>query len=451
MDGGVNLNYKYQKDTSIKQGVYISVAVKFYLSHIIAVLWTAFSVYLSLRWLQDLSSVISFPAALIVIGGIAYIPGYLNAFLVMSLILDRQQPAKVEYPQKDVTIMIAARNEADRIADTLKYIALQDYSGKIHVKVIDNGSSDNTRENALKAGRETNLDIMVLREDKPGKFNALNTGLRSVSTDLVITLDADTILHKSAVRYLVGRIESAPDNICAVAGSVLVRNSRKNLLTRVQEWDYFLGIASIKRLQGLYQGTLVAQGAYSIYKTKAVKKVDGWPDAIGEDIVLTWRLLKQGWKVYFEPKSVAFTDVPETFKAFIRQRSRWARGMIEALRQIKPWQQPAGFVKYLTGINLLMPYLDVSYTLFWLPGLILALFGVFWIVGPATLLVIPLTLVSYSILYMYQKRVFKELDLKVRKNFRGFIAFVLLYQMIMSPVSVFGYLQEFLGSRRIWK
>ena len=73
----------------------------------------------------------------------------------------------------------------------------------------------------------------------------------------------------------------------AVAGSVLVRNSRDSLGTRMQEWDYFLGIASVKRMQGLYQGTLVAQGAFSLYRTEAVLAAGGWPDAIGEDIVLT--------------------------------------------------------------------------------------------------------------------------------------------------------------------
>jgi cellulose synthase/poly-beta-1,6-N-acetylglucosamine synthase-like glycosyltransferase len=59
----------------------------------------------------------------------------------------------------------------------------------------------------------------------------------------------------------------------------------------MQEWDYFLGIASVKRMQGLYQGTLVAQGAFSLYRTKALRAAGGWPDAIGEDIVLTWRLI----------------------------------------------------------------------------------------------------------------------------------------------------------------
>lgn len=55
----------------------------------------------------------------------------------------------------------------------------------------------------------------------------------------------------------------------------------------------FLGIASIKRMQGMYQGTLVAQGAFSLYTTDILKQVGGWPDAIGEDIVLTWKMLRK--------------------------------------------------------------------------------------------------------------------------------------------------------------
>lgn len=391
------------------------------------------------------------PLALLIITGIAYIPGYMNAFLVISLIFDRQPPFKDENPLKEITILVAAKNEAENIENTLAYIAKQDYNGHIKVFVIDNGSSDDTSIVAQSTGKKLGLDITVIREENPGKFNALNTGLTHVKTDLVITLDADTLLHASAVRYLVARIESAPKDVCAVAGSVLVRNSRENLIARIQEWDYFLSIASIKRLQGLYQGTLVAQGAYSVYKTDCIREIGGWPDAIGEDIVLTWNLLKRNWKTYFEPLAVAFTSVPNNLRILARQRSRWARGMIEALKTTKPWQQPQIYTKYLTGINLIMPYLDLSYTFFWLPGLILACFGHFWIVGPYTLLVFPLTFISYAVLYTYQKYVFWRLKLKVRKNFSGFILFMLGYQMIMSPVSVWGYAQEAFKLKRVWK
>jgi Glycosyltransferases, probably involved in cell wall biogenesis len=213
----------------------------------------------------------------------------------------------------------------------------------------------------------------------------------------------------------------------------------------------FLGIASIKRLQGLYQGTLVAQGAFSIYKTDDLLKAGGWPDAIGEDIILTWNLLNQGVKIYYEPLSAAFTEVPASLGAFSRQRSRWARGMIEALKLFKPWNQPLVYIKYLTGIDFIMPYLDFCYAFLWLPGLVLAFFGVYWIVGLMTLLVLPLTLLFYGIQYVYQRRVFRRLKLGVRKNVWGFILYVLIYQFIMSPVAVWGYAQELFGLKRKWK
>lgn len=447
----------HTKDISISTNIerikayYIPVKMKFVLSHMFAFLWTGLSIYLSIPWMKDLAKIVTMPLAILIIAGIAYLPGYMNAFMVVSLIFDKQPPFKDENPKKDISILIAARNEAENIENTLSYLAKQDYKGHVKVYVIDNGSSDDTSAVALSSGEMLNLDIAVIREEKPGKFNALNTALQHVTTELIITLDADTLLHESAVRYLVARMESAPEDVCAVAGSVLVRNSRENIITRIQEWDYFLSIASIKRLQGLYQGTLVAQGAYSIYKTACVREIGGWPDAIGEDIVLTWNLLKRNWKTYFEPMAVAFTSVPTSLRVFTRQRSRWARGMIEALKTTKPWQQPQAYTKYLTGINLIMPYMDLSYTFFWLPGLVLACFGIFWIVGPATLLVLPLTIISYSVLYTYQKYVFRKLALKVRKNWSGFFLFLLCYQMIMSPVSVWGYAQEAFRLKRVWK
>jgi biofilm PGA synthesis N-glycosyltransferase PgaC len=436
----------------IRKKVYIPVITKFWLSHLVSLLWMCFSIYVSMPWLQDLSNVISFPLALFIIIGISYIPGYMNAFLVMSLVLDRQPRFKDEFPHEPITVLIAAYNEAERIFNTLKYLSNQDYYGKIKAIIINNRSTDCTILEVLRAKREFDLDIEIIHEDKPGKFHALNKGLQQVNTPYVITLDADTLLHPSAIRYLVARMKSGPDDICGVAGSVLVKNSRDNIWAKIQEWDYFLGISSIKRLQGLYQGTLVAQGAYSLYKTSCIKEIGGWPDAIGEDIVLTWRLLQKGWKVYFEPLAVAFTEVPTTLKHFVRQRSRWARGMIEGLKEIKPWQQPQLYTKYLTFINLIMPYLDFVYSFFWIPGLVLAFFGHYWIVGPMTLLVLPLTLISYGMLYFYQKGyVFRSLHLRVRKNFFGFLLFVLVYQIIMSPVSTYGYIQEIFKLERKWK
>ncbi|MFD0673876.1 glycosyltransferase [Cohnella sp. GCM10027633] len=430
---------------------YYPVKTKFVFSHAVAFAWMAVSIVLSIPWVNELGSLTTWPAALLIIVGLSYIPGYMNAFMLSSLLIDRQPKAKHSNPYDAITVLIACYNEEEGIAETLGYIAKQDYDGQIRVIVVDNQSTDRTAEAAQAAGKRLGLRLNVLREPRPGKNHALNAALRHVGTPLMLTLDADTAMHRSALRHIVARMKSAPSDVCAVAGAVLVRNSRRELLGRIQEWDYFLGIASIKRLQGLFQGTLVAQGAFSLYRTEAVKQVGGWPDAIGEDIVLTWRFLSNGWKVYFEPLAVAFTVVPVSLKHFMRQRSRWARGMIEALKVVKPWQQPSPYARYLTFCNLVMPYLDFAYTFFWIPGLVAAMCGYYYIVGITTLLVLPLTIGVNLVLYQYQKRVFRSLGLRIRRNYIGFVAYVFFYQMLMSPVSVWGYVQEAFKLRRVWK
>ena len=156
-------------------------------------------------------------------------------------------------------------------------------------------------------------------------------------------MDADTILHVESLRRLVSRLECSPSDTMAIAGTVLVRNSRENLLTRMQEWDYYLGIAAVKQMQGLYQATLVAQGAFSLFLTEEVRRVGGWPDAIGEDIVMSWRLMQAGDRVLFEPTAVAFTDAPVKLRHFMRQRARWARGTVSQGRNNSPCANAATF------------------------------------------------------------------------------------------------------------
>ena len=82
----------------------------------------------------------------------------------------------------------------------------------------------------------------------------------------------------TSLERIVARLLISPPDTLAVAGAVFVRNSRRNFLTRAQEWDYFLGIASVKRQQCLFQGKMVAQGAFSVYRTSALARVGGWPD-----------------------------------------------------------------------------------------------------------------------------------------------------------------------------
>src|SRR5690349_25133677 len=79
---------------------YLSVPAKFSFALLIAVLWTALSVWLSQRWIADLASVTSQAFAIVAIMFIAYVPGFMNAFLISTLLLDRKPPlrAMAAYP-----------------------------------------------------------------------------------------------------------------------------------------------------------------------------------------------------------------------------------------------------------------------------------------------------------------------------------------------------------------
>ena len=149
--------------------------------------------------------------------------------------------------------------------------------------------------------------------------------------------------------------------------------------------------------------------------------------------------------------AVAFTGAPEKITGFARQRSLWARGVIEGLRTVPPWRQH-GLARVLTTIDLAIHLPDAAYVFLWIPGIVLACFGFFWIVGPMTLAVVPLTLAVYTILFHYQRRrVFEPLGREVRHNLVGLFLFVVIYQLFMSIFSVVGYAQELTRRTRRWK
>ena len=427
---------------------YVSVRVKFALALTVALAWAVLSYEIARRWISELSALVGAPLAILVISGIAIVPGFMNAFLVTGLLLDRRPRRRPISHYPDITILVAAYNEEGSIVSTLESIALQIYPGQIEVIVINDGSTDGTIEKLASISYPW-LQVIDLPNNS-GKANALNEGLKRATFALTITLDADSYLYANALPNLVGRFLGDPDNTGAVAGAVLVRNSRLNLVTKIQEWDYFHGIAAVKRLQSLFQGTLVAQGAFSIYRTDVLHEVGGWPECVGEDIVLTWAILERGYRVGYCEDACSFTNAPVTFKQFISQRQRWSRGLIEAFKHHWPLLFHFRMITVFIWWNLLFPLLDFIYTFFFVPGIVLAMFGYYWLAGPMTLLVLPLaTLVNY-IMFFIQSKMFTEQGLKVRKNPIAFVYYALFYGIVLQPACLLGYISEIIGTRKSW-
>jgi biofilm PGA synthesis N-glycosyltransferase PgaC len=430
------------------RALYLPVRSKFLISTFFSCLWFYFSWQLAQPWLHDLADTLGYAPALVIIFFIALLPGFLNAHILASVFLDKPTPLRFDLNFPPVSLLIAAYNEAENIAETFRGIVAQEYPGEVEIIVADDGSTDNTVE-ILKSLQLPNLRIVQARHG--GKARALNAGLNQVSNEIVVCIDADTFLHPQALKRIVARFLTDPEDTAAVAGCVLVKNSRSTFMTRLQEWDYFTGIASAKRQQSLYQGTLVAQGAFSAFRTKLLRDHEGWPSVVGEDIVLTWSLIKAGWRIGFEPTAIGFTVAPTDVQGFYRQRKRWARGMIEGIKRHGDLVWRASRLSaFFVAIDFIIPFIDFFYAFVFLPGIVLALFGHFYIVGPLTLLVVPIAFLIVLVMYKKQKAVFDALNLKVRSNSIGFIVYMLVYQAVMSPICIVGYAQELAGAAKRW-
>ncbi len=437
------------------RGIYLPVTLKFAIALSVAIAWCVLSMWLSEPWVRDLARVTGWPLAIFVITFIAYVPGFMNAFLITTIALDRRPRRDPVDRYPDISILVACFNEAGKIADTIGSLALQQYPGRMEVLLLDDGSTDATIAVAHAAiaaatAQPGHTFRVVVGGSNVGKAGVLNRGLAMATTDIILTIDGDCWVYQDAVQRLVGRYLSDPPGTRAVAGAVLVSNSRQNWLTKAQEWDYFHGIAAVKRMQSMYHGTLVAQGAFSLYDRDALNEVGGWPACVGEDIVVTWALLEQGYRVGYCEDAIAFTNVPEKLKIFALQRKRWSRGLMEAFKLHGGLLFKPRLTTLFIWWNLLFLPLDLVYTFAFIPGLVLALFGYFYLAGILTLLVLPLAALWNYCIFVVQNRMFKRQDLKVRRNAGGFLFYALGYSLLMQPVCVWGYVAELLGMSKRW-
>jgi biofilm PGA synthesis N-glycosyltransferase PgaC len=427
--------------------------IKYLLAVSVSLIWFFLSLYFAIPWIYDVSSVFGWLASIIIITGVALLPGLTMAFVYGTLLFNNIKiPTYLkEYPP--ITILIAAYNEENTILRTLKSINEAYYPSNIQIIVCDDGSRDNTKQIAsefeVREGIEIGISSTITNY---GKSAALSLGLYRAKYDYIITIDADTEIEKRALKHIVSTlVTNEKDNVVAVAGNVQVKNPNINWITQLQNWDYIIGISAVKQAQSAYKGTLVAQGAFSIYKKHALDEIAGWPETVGEDIVLTWKLLQRGYNILYDVTAISFTNVPITYKQFYNQRKRWSRGLVEAFKS--SWKllftprKSTPFVWY----NLSFPYLDISYILFLVPGILAAIFFQYYLLaGLFTLLLIPMAILLTMMVLVRQYMLFKNMNIDLHYNYFWLFIFAFSFQLFLVPATLYGYYSELLSLKKSW-
>ncbi|MCL4357789.1 glycosyltransferase family 2 protein, partial [Patescibacteria group bacterium] len=172
----------------------------------------------------------------------------------------------------NVTVLVPARNEQHNIIQCLDSILSSKYPKcRLKVIIINDGSTDNTRDVVRSYITKTNRDrIRLIDQKNKGKAASLNYALkRYVKSPYVMCLDADSTLDKYAIYNEIQYFREK--DVVAVAANVVI-NEQNTLLNLVQRFEYIISY-SMKRAQNAYSIEYIIGGIGSMFRTKSLLQV----------------------------------------------------------------------------------------------------------------------------------------------------------------------------------
>jgi len=233
--------------------------------------------------------------------------------------------------EERVTIVVPVYNEGPVLERALESLLALDYPA-FDIVVVDDGSTDDTFAIASRMqGRRGDVTLRVVTKLNGGKAAALNAGIALARTPFVLCMDGDSRLAPDTLRHAMRHF--ADPRIGAVAGNVKVVN-RDTLWTRLQALEYIEGLNMARRAQGFLRVVNIIPGPIGIFRRDVLEQVGGYDtDTFAEDADLTLKILTAGWHVAYEERAVAWTEAPEHYLDLVKQRYRWTRGILQALRK----------------------------------------------------------------------------------------------------------------------
>ncbi|SDR86256.1 glycosyltransferase family 2 protein [Agrococcus carbonis] len=274
-----------------------------------------------------------------------------------------------------VSVLVPAYNEAAVIRTSVRSVLDLRYPDH-EVIVINDGSADATME-ALRdefdlvpddrdqphrlpvrgrirgvwRSRGGVVPLIVIDKENSGRSDSINAGLELASKDLVVMVDADSILEPDALLSVSKPFADDPGRVVATGGVVrIVNNSRvhagrivelrmpKQTIARIQVVEYLRAFLLGRTAWSDLGSIILISGAFGMFRRDMLLELGGLdPDSIGEDFELVMRV--QRWlrdtgrdgRVVYVPEPVSWTEAPSTLPVLARQRRRWHRGLWEVL------------------------------------------------------------------------------------------------------------------------
>lgn len=226
-----------------------------------------------------------------------------------------------------VSVVIAARNEAQALPRLLHALQEQDCEIPLEFILVDDGSTDNTRDILQRVStRDSRFRIADTGEGPGGKKRALSTGIAQSRFDWIAVCDADSLPGEHWIQGMVSQL-SARDGLLL---GITRFESDDSLFQRIQQLEY-AGILMIGLALAIRDHAMFASGSNMLYRKQAFLAAGGYDGildiASGDDTFLIQRIRKHtDYKIrpVFDPDTIVDSRGPSGYQELFRQRARWA-------------------------------------------------------------------------------------------------------------------------------
>jgi poly-beta-1,6-N-acetyl-D-glucosamine synthase len=289
---------------------------------------------------------------------------------LMAELRRRPEPVFQENPPL-ISIVIPAYNEEKVIAHCIDSILKSGYP-RIELILVDDGSRDNTyaimqQYELAQTGAGQNpsgnfnnytfinqknhpVFIKAIQQPNSGKAAALNRGVRAAHGELLFFVDADGMFTRRTIPEMLKQFTSP--RVGGVCGNDTPVNLDR-LQTRLICLQTHVSTSFVRRALAEINCLLIISGNIGVFRRTALEATvsppktnvtstpgETWPEDLpgpfvegflGEDLELTWRIHRAGYRVGFAPRAIVFAEAPSTIKGLWRQRVRWARGYLQTV------------------------------------------------------------------------------------------------------------------------
>jgi biofilm PGA synthesis N-glycosyltransferase PgaC len=260
---------------------------------------------------------------LLALGALFYIyVGYALLMIVLARFWPKPDPPESYHPQ--VTIIIPAFNEEAVIADKLDAVLALDYPRELQqIIVADDGSEDATAE-IVQRYVDRGIEL-VSQSPRKGKITAMNNALSHVEGEITVFTDADITCPPDSLKLLV-RHFADPTVGCVTSGHRIIKDASSAGRANDFYWNFE---SLLKASESRIYSTVAASGHMLAVRTELVEMIP--PDILIDDFYRVMTILRQRYRVVYEPRVVCLQRPTISMQDEITRRKRMTAGRYQVM------------------------------------------------------------------------------------------------------------------------